>query len=58
MRKQGEENLVEPVPPKPEDLCCIMYTSGTTGPPKGVPLTHANVIAASKPKRAPGTTVY
>ena len=50
LRKQGEENNVEPVPPKPEDLCCIMYTSGSTGPPKGVPLTHANVIAASKLK--------
>lgn len=51
LRKQGEENPVDPVPPKPEDLCCIMYTSGTTGPPKGVPLTHANVIAASKLER-------
>ncbi|KAJ5143879.1 AMP-dependent synthetase/ligase [Penicillium bovifimosum] len=47
LRRQGEENPVEPVPPKPEDLCCIMYTSGSTGPPKGVPLTHANVIAAT-----------
>lgn len=48
LRKSGEENNLEPVPPKPEDLCCIMYTSGSTGPPKGVSLTHANVIAASK----------
>ena len=56
LRKQGEENPVEPVPPKPEDLCCIMYTSGSTGPPKGVPLTHANVIAASKLKMARETT--
>lgn len=48
LRKSGEENPVDPVPPVPEDLCCIMYTSGSTGPPKGVPLTHANVIAASK----------
>ena len=47
LRKLGEENTVDPVPPKPEDLCCIMYTSGSTGPPKGVPLTHGNVIAAS-----------
>ncbi|KAF7716233.1 AMP-dependent synthetase/ligase domain-containing protein [Penicillium ucsense] len=47
LRKSGEENPVEPVPPKPEDLCCIMYTSGSTGPPKGVPLTQANVIAAT-----------
>jgi long-chain acyl-CoA synthetase len=48
LRKLGEDNPVDPVPPSPEDLCCIMYTSGSTGPPKGVPLTHANVIAASK----------
>lgn len=46
LRKLGEENPVDPVPPSPETLCCIMYTSGSTGPPKGVPLTHKNVIAA------------
>jgi long-subunit acyl-CoA synthetase (AMP-forming) len=28
-----------------EDLITICYTSGTTGPPKGVELTHANVMA-------------
>lgn len=46
LRKLGEENAADPVPPEPEDLCCIMYTSGSTGTPKGVPLKHRNVIAA------------
>lgn len=30
---------------KPADLATIIYTSGTTGEPKGVMLTHANLIA-------------
>jgi long-subunit acyl-CoA synthetase (AMP-forming) len=29
----------------PEDVVCLIYTSGTTGPPKGVELTHANLLA-------------
>ncbi|KND04167.1 long-chain fatty acid-CoA ligase FAA1 [Spizellomyces punctatus DAOM BR117] len=41
----GRNHPVDPVPPKPEDTCCIMYTSGSTGNPKGVMLTHANIIA-------------
>ncbi|HVS28267.1 MAG TPA: long-chain fatty acid--CoA ligase [Solirubrobacteraceae bacterium] len=30
----------------PEDMLTLIYTSGTTGPPKGVQLTHANLITA------------
>lgn len=29
---------------QPDDVATLIYTSGTTGPPKGVELTHANVI--------------
>jgi long-subunit acyl-CoA synthetase (AMP-forming) len=29
----------------PDDLLTLIYTSGTTGPPKGVELTHANILA-------------
>jgi long-chain acyl-CoA synthetase len=48
LRELGEKNLVPTTPPKPDDLCCIMYTSGSTGTPKGVLLKHSNVVAASK----------
>ena len=30
---------------KPDDLATIIYTSGTTGVPKGVMLTHANIVS-------------
>jgi long-chain acyl-CoA synthetase len=30
----------------PDDLLTLIYTSGTTGPPKGVQLTHANIVSA------------
>ncbi len=30
---------------EPDDLLTLIYTSGTTGPPKGVEITHANMVA-------------
>ena len=33
---------------EPDDVLTLIYTSGTTGPPKGVEITHANVMAAAR----------
>jgi len=42
---RGKSFRKPPRPPRPEDLATVCYTSGTTGDPKGVMLTHANLIA-------------
>ena len=34
----------QPVPSAPNDLASLLYTSGTTADPKGVMLTHANLL--------------
>ncbi|XP_057519161.1 long chain acyl-CoA synthetase 1-like isoform X1 [Amaranthus tricolor] len=39
----GKENPTELVPPQPINICTVMYTSGTSGDPKGVVLTHENI---------------
>lgn len=56
LRQLGQANPVDPVPPEPEDLCCIMYTSGSTGTPKGVPVKHKAVLAASEHSRHNSST--
>jgi long-chain acyl-CoA synthetase len=33
---------------EPDDVLTLIYTSGTTGPPKGVQLSHRNVMFAAK----------
>jgi len=45
VEKHGQENPLPHNPPKPDDLAVINYTSGTTGNPKGVMLTHLNLVA-------------
>ncbi|KAL6492884.1 Long chain acyl-CoA synthetase 9, chloroplastic [Orobanche gracilis] len=45
--KLGRENPVGPDLPLSADVAVIMYTSGSTGMPKGVMMTHGNVLATA-----------
>ena len=44
---RGRDYSAQSVDPS-EDLFAIVYTSGTTGKPKGVELTHANVLGVAE----------
>ena len=46
LKTLGEENPAEHVVPGPDDLACVMYTSGTSGTPKGVTIKHKAVVAS------------
>ncbi|NED91971.1 long-chain fatty acid--CoA ligase [Streptomyces sp. SID11233] len=41
---QGAAPIDEAAVPGPDDVAVVFYTSGTTGEPKGVMLTHRNIL--------------
>ncbi|KAK6845153.1 AMP-binding enzyme [Apiospora arundinis] len=58
LNKIAAEHGVQIWAPRPEDVLTINYTSGTTGDPKGVVLTHKNCLAAVSSSRTSGNMTH
>ena len=55
--KAGAENPNPPTPAEPDDVAVLMYTSGTTGAPKGVLITHKAIMAVMGSTSSPNSAV-
>ena len=53
----GREKPQKPTPPVTDDTAVLMYTSGTTGNPKGVLLSHRAIVAIMASTMASGSAL-